>query len=196
MKILNAWIEDPTLRGQIKPALLTVVVDEYPDITIEHEPFAGGWLVGKYGPFVEYCNASKVDAGDYNMKFAGRFQPVVDIALMIDTPDMYRQSAKMNFSMPLRRARQLVRKHNPQWRLLVNDKAAEHGAMLWTPVQTDPSCRHWRPSAHTICAGKPARIVRVDEVDVPMCDTHVKIHNDLQAAKRSNAAAHAASQAS
>lgn len=185
MRITNAWIDDPTLYGETKQAQLCVEVSEYPDVTIEPESFAGGWVVGKYGPFVKYLQTapdstpSNVSASDFNVRFRSRFPVVVDITLFKQFKEA---PSALNFSLPLTRARQLVRKYDPTWRLLVSDRAAEQGNILWIPVQSNPACRFW--SGGACCNSRPAKGIRVNDVDVPLCEAHLREHNTKMASKR------------
>lgn len=188
MKILDAWINDPTLMGTIKPPVLHVAVDSMPDETIPQETFFGGeWSAGKYGPFVKYANMHEsVDAGDFNIKFRGRFPPVVDIVLTLVRvleDDTETEEDIEGFSLPLNRARQLVRRHDSSWRLLLNDRAAsDEGKLLWLPVQTHPVCR--RMLRNEVCGRVPTRTIRVMGTDLPMCEDHIREHNENQAARR------------
>jgi len=179
MKITYAWIDDPTVSGKMEVPRLCVEVDSEPDVTIEPTPFSDGWTVGKYGPFVKYSGPGRVNAGDFNVRFRNRFPVVVDISLFVGEDS---KESIEGFSLPLTRARQLVRKWDRSWRLLVSERSAEKGNLLWLPVQTDPKCRHWL--GHVVCHQTPARIIRVGEVDLPLCAEHLKLHNDTQAAKR------------
>jgi len=191
MKITYAWIDDPTVLGRLEVPQLCVEVDSEPDVTIEPKDFADGWSVGKYGPFVKYSwdgsihtNPRKMNAGDFNVRFRNRFPVVVDIGLFVGEDD---KTGIEGFSLPLTRARQLVRKWDRDWRLLVSERSAEKGNLLWLPVQTNPTCRHYfnDPQNGTgPCDKTPARIIRVGEVDLPLCAEHLKLHNDTQAAKR------------
>lgn len=178
MKITNAWIDDPTMHGDMARPRLCVEVTNKPDVTIEPEAFAGGWSVGKYGPFVKFDAPDAVDAGDFNIRFRNRFPVVVDVTLFIEGGEEYVDL----LSLPLTRARQLVRKYDPNWRLLVSDRAAESGELLWVPVEVNPVCRHWLNSK--VCGQRPARVIRVNEIDLAMCEAHVREHNDRHAARR------------
>lgn len=176
MKITDAWIEDPAGRGRLESPYLCVQVDEKPDVTIAEENFAGGWTVGKYGPFVKYDNPANPDAGDFNIRFRNRFPPVVDIELQVFNNTGV-ELIGGSFALPLKRARQLVRKYANDWRLLVSDRNAEEsGLLLWLPVQRNPVCKSW--TGHTICGKQPARTVRVRDVDLPLCDDHIREHNE------------------
>ena len=187
MKIVSAWVEDPTLIGQLAPTKLCVEVDEEPTVTIEPRAFSGGWHVGKYGPFVNYWQQdegamlkSPVKAPDFNARFRGRFPAVIDVELVLPNVTIE------GFSLPVSRARTLVRKHCSLWRLGVSEKSAEAGDTLWEPMQVHPQCRHWmhdKPRSHP-CGGQPAKIIRIGNVDFPMCQHHVEIHNRAQAQKR------------
>lgn len=185
MKITYAWIDDPTVRGELKPAQLCVEVDELPDVTIQPRTFADGWTTGKYGPFVKYdfdqpLNPRPVNAGDFNVRFRGRFPVIVDITLFVGDKD----SGLSGYSLPLTRARQLVRKWDADWRLLVSDKAAEGGSLIWLPVHSKPTCRFFYHAVEHTCGSEPTRTIRVESVDLPLCDAHVKEHNERMAAKR------------
>lgn len=189
MKITNAWIDDPTLRGQLAPPKLCVEVTEMPSVTIEPESFSGGWKVGKFGPFVNYFQQdsndvppSPVSAPDFNARFRNRFPMVIDITLFTPTEEVD------GLSLPLPRARQLVRKYANDWRLAVSEKAAESGQLLWEPVQVNPECRHWMPE-HRTCGGVPAKFIRVGNVNFPMCQHHIEIHNRAQASRRTQRSA-------
>jgi len=183
MKILSAWIKDPSLEGHLSPPLLAVEVDEPPGVTIPPEDFAGGWKVGKYGPFVSYeQEGAKPSAGDFNVRFRGRFPVVVDILLL--TPEFEYDC----YSIPLSRARQLIRKHDPRWRLLISDREGEQGRITWIPVETDSPCRYWLPEKKTTCGAKPSRLIRVRSIDLPMCAQHVEIHNQAYAERRTSRA--------
>lgn len=180
MKIISAWIDDPTLRGALARPILCVEVTEHPDVTIPPENFSGGWSVGKYGPFVSYEGPDEADAGDFNIRFRNRFPVVVDITLFIQGE----VTGLNGFSLPLTRARQLTRKYDPDWRLLISDRAAETGSLLWVPQETNPACRRWNDSQKSICGQRPARFIRVADVDLAFCETHVREHNERYAAKR------------
>jgi hypothetical protein len=183
VRITNAWIDDPTLIGEVEPPGLCVEVTEMPDVTITPETFSGGWTVGKYGPFVHYEGPNLAEASDFNIRFRGRFPAVVDIDLFIgkDMP-----SGKTGFSLPLTRARQLVKKYDSDWRLTINDRAAESGSLLWLPTQTRPACRSWVDDR--ICGRVPSRPIRVKDVDFPMCEMHLQEHNKRHAEKRARKA--------
>lgn len=179
MRITNAWIDDPTLRGETSRPQLCVEVTEKPDVTIEPESFSGGWTVGKFGPFVQYLHEDSPDASDFNIRFRGRFPVVVDVTLFIEGKQEYVDL----FSLPLTRARQLVRKYDPNWRLLVSDRAAENGELLWVPIESNPQCRHWLENKQ-VCGQRPTRTIRVSDIDLALCETHVREHNERYAAKR------------
>lgn len=188
MKIEDAWIDDPTLRGKFDTPMLCVRVDEMPGVTIKPENFTGGWTVGKYGPFVKYTQQddptaplSEVSAGDFNVRFRRRFPPVVDLQLFVGEGE---EDQHAGYSLPLTRARQLVRKHDPTWRLLLSDKAAQSGSIVWMPIQTNPGCRQWL--GETTCGDKPASIIRVNDIDFPLCSNHLIAHNAKFAAKRTS----------
>jgi hypothetical protein len=180
MKIITAWVDDPTLDGELDPPLLCVETDEYPDRTSDPIETTDGWSQAKFGPFVLFDFEPKTDisAGDYNVRFAGTMPPIVDVALVVQG----RNYSGM-FGLPLTRARQLVRKHCEGWRLYISDKEAQHGTMLWLPQMVEPSCRFWMPGH--VC-GRTDRVVyvRKEGVDFPLCTSHLQDHNKAMANRR------------
>ena len=184
MKITDAWIDDPTLDGHLRAPKLVVEVDEFPTVTIEPETFSGNWTVGKYGPFVKYVGPAGSTAGEFNVRFRNHFPPIVDIMLIVSEDGT--ENEYSGYSLPLSRARQLVRKNDANWRLLISDRDAEKGTFLWLPVETDPSCRVVMANKKP-CGTRPAKMIRVLDVDLSMCEAHIKEHNAKQARKRTPA---------
>lgn len=182
MKITDAWIHDNTRFGKIEVPELCVQVDEAPDVTIEPKLFDPGWKVGKYGPFVKYdrIDGALVTAVDFNLAFRDRLPMVIDIVLVVDDGRNKSEVLEMPFSLPLTRARQLVKKYDPSWRLLISDREAVHGKLVWRPVETDPECR----GDSGLCKKRPAHSVRIKGVDVPLCQEHTRVHNAAQAQAR------------
>lgn len=182
MKILRAWIDDPTELGTLQQPLMIVEVDEYPDQT--HDPIStdDGWTQSKFGPFVkyDYSPTEEADAGDYNVRFAGQYPAIIDIGLMVlnfdDRSDI--------FGLPIPRARQLIRKHSPGWRLYLSDYDAIDGALLWVPQQVNATCRFWHPNARMTCDAPATATVRKSGVDLPLCVDHLKTHNSERAEAR------------
>lgn len=181
MKITDAWVHDPSYLGRIEVPELCVQVDEEPDVTIEPKPFDNGWTVGKYGPFVKYEQGDlPVTAVDFNLAFRDRLPMVIDVVLVVDNGHDKSEVLELPFSLPLDRARQLVKKYDPSWRLLIQDREAVHGKLVWRPVQTDPECR----GDSGACRQKPASPVRIKGVDIPLCQEHMQKHNAAQAKAR------------
>jgi hypothetical protein len=180
MKITDAWIHDPSLFGEYKPAEMCVQVDEAPDVSIAPETFANGWTVGKYGPFVKYVAPDNKDATaiDFNLAFRDRLPMVIDIVLIVGEDN----EMELPFSLPLARARQLIKKHSPDWRLLISDREAVHGNLVWRPVQLDPPCR----GNHGVCGRRPASPVRTRGIEIPLCQEHMKQFNSAQAQARAS----------
>jgi hypothetical protein len=183
MKINDAWVYDPSLQGRLELPELCIEVDEMPSPTIPAEQFADGWIVGKYGPFVKYENLYRtVTAVDFNLAFRDKFPMVIDIILVLDNG----QDAPLSevpFSIPLVRARSLVKKHSPDWRLVISDREALHGNLVWRPIQSNPPCR----GDHGSCEARPASYIRVKGIDIPLCQDHIKAHNAAQAHARAAA---------
>lgn len=180
MKITDAWIFDPSLQGQIALPELCIQVDEVPDVTIPPETF-GPWTVGKYGPFVKYAKQDEsVTAVDFNLHFRGRFPMVIDVVLVVDNGHDTSEVLEMPFSLPLSRARQLVKKYDPDWRLLVSDREAVTGNLIWRPVESNPECR----GQGGFCKVRPSHPVRIKGVEVPLCIDCTRKHNAAQAHAR------------
>lgn len=190
MKITDAWIDDPTTRGQLLAPELCVEVDELPSVTIEPRSFGGGWSVGKYGPFIRFTQSDPdvpATAGAFNVRFAREFQPVVDVGLFLKDSH---EDGIGGYALNVTRARQLIRKWEKNWRLLLSDRAAQAGAMTWVPLDINPKCRYWiKTSTHTtdghVC-GRPATgTVHREGLELPHCPEHMHLFNKKFAAKRS-----------
>jgi hypothetical protein len=184
MKIMRAWVYDPTVDGHLDPPQLYVETDSYPDQTLDWIHADDDWQQAKYGPFVafERERTTDYDAGDYNVRFAGQFPPVVDITLVVGSQVYFEM-----FSLPLTRARQLVRKHASDWRLYLDDHEAQSGSMLWLPRMTKPRCRWWMTHRKppSVCnSPEEAMYVRKDGIDFPVCPKHLQDHNNLMANRR------------
>lgn len=181
MKITDAYVYDPTFHNSLAQPELHVEVDEAPDVTIEPVNFAGGWSSGKYGPFVTYANAQdpKLTAGDYNVRFRNRLPSIVDIALFVgDDPLEF-----TNFALPLTRARQLVKKHDSDWKLAVSDRDAQDGLLLWTPTLIVPTCR-WYDGRECCGSARDITTIRTQGADLHLCPKHLAEHNSQFGKKR------------
>lgn len=186
MRITNAWVDDPLRRGQLEFPKLCVQVDELPDPTIPEENFDGGWLVGKYGPFVKYSNTDlddfdRANAGSYNVRFAKTLGAVVDISLFYD---LHSERYTDEFALSLKRARQLVRKHDSKWRLLANDSVAQSGGILWLPVESNSPCKFFNRHAREICGAPSVSVVKSNDFDIPYCINHVREYNERRKGRR------------
>lgn len=178
VKIERAWIEDPLTRGVHEPAALHVRVDAKPDETIPFKEYqASDWtfFVGKDGPFVKYhfeCNMTTELSGNFaglfNKHLAGQLPSIVDIRLHIE-------DASQHYALPLKRARQLVKKHDPDWRLLLSDKHAEKaGWVLWQPVKSNPVCMFWLGDSNTCGNATVTGKTTVNEIEIPLCTLHAR----------------------
>ena len=180
MAIQSAWVDDPLAGGKLLQPIFCVEVNIWPDVTIPDEKFEGGWTVGKYGPFIKYSHGmTDTNPGDFNMRFARRFPPVVDISLFKVGED----EPSVQYAMNLKRARALLRKYEPTWRLLLADRDAQQGAMIWFPTEHDPVCKYWT-SQNRICGQPYSETVLVEDIDVPVCSQHRGVYNSRQAVGR------------
>lgn len=180
MAIQTAWVDDPLVGGKLLQPIFCVEVNVMPDVTIPDEVFDGGWTVGKYGPFIKYTHGhQEVNAGDFNMRFAKRFPPVVDISLF----QVGKDEPSTLYALNVKRARALLRKYAADWRLLLADRDAQEGVMIWFPTEKDPVCKYWT-SRQQICGQQYSLTVPVDGIDVPVCSQHRGVYNSRQAVGR------------
>lgn len=190
MKITDAWVDDPALDGKLERPILCVQVDEMPDVTIRPSTFSDGWTVGKYGPFVKYEGPDNAGAGEFNIRFRNRFPVVVDIVLTVTSERANGLSytfEKTEYCLPLSRARQLMRKFDDAWKYVVSDRDAQKGTILWVPNEINPACKFFvaeKGQRGEICGRHPATPIPVNGIDLAMCISHIKEHNDKHAAKR------------
>jgi len=183
MRIEDAWIDDPVRRGEFEPPKLCLQVDEWPDESIPDSPQGRGWIVGKWGPFHKYSRPGhKVTAGDFNAErnnLTKPFQPLVDISLFLGRTEEYTDK----YALALTRARQKVKQFAPQWRLLLADKEAQSGKILWIPVEKNQVCKFWLGGTK-ICAKALYGTARVKGIDIPYCREHMETYNNEHARKR------------
>lgn len=183
MKITDAWVDDPTERGVLMPPLVCIEIDQMPDVTIEPKSFDGGWTVGKYGPFIQYRDGNPATkAGDFNVRFARTFPPVVDVSLFLHGPQ--EDSVSDIYSINVARARQLLRKWDRDWRLLLSDREAQDGSMTWVPSQMYPKCRFYYPKSKSCCGMTATGTIRREGVELPVCKEHLHESNRAFAARR------------
>lgn len=193
MKIQDAWIDDPMLRGLKQSPKLCVQVDVPPDQTIAEQSFDDGWTVSRYGPFVKYrLGRRKVTAGDFNARFTSvhnppklgepRLRSIVDVSVFFGKSEGYTNE----FALLLDRSRGLMKKYQPQWRLMLDDKLAQSGKILWLPIERHPVCKFWDKEHKTICSKRMEQVVRSDGVEFPLCHEHLEIFNHSQAAGRAS----------
>lgn len=182
MRILDAWIDDPTQRGEKMPPMLCVSVDEQPSST--GIDLVGGVTVQNYGPFAQHYqllgdgNRPLITASRWNVLQGKHGRPTVDVVVFVgDSEEPWGE-----YTMTLARAKQLIKKHCKEWRLYVNERIAETGEIAWTPVQQNPTCREW--VGGKCCGERPARSVRVGAFEMPLCSRHLTAHNDRRAEAR------------
>lgn len=186
MKIEKAWVDDPLRRGELAVPIVCVQVDEPPTLSCPIETYEDGWSSAKYGPFVQYSQQdsgaimkSPVGASDYNMAFAGQHPPVVDIKLYIES-----FAELSTFSLPLRRARQLLRRDAFEWRLHLSDVEAQNGGMVWTPVETRSPCKFFYHKTNQICGITAHGSINVRGFNIPYCESHMSNHNERRKQRR------------
>lgn len=183
MKINDAWIDEPNLFGKLEKNRLCIEVTQLPDNSIPMQEFDNGLQAGKFGPFVKYRGLKDdAGAGKYNVKFAGILQPVVDVSLFLPDRDL----SVEGFSLPISRARQIIRKNcGNGYRLTLSAHDAEHNAeTLWEPQPVAPNCRYWFSATRRLCGNGPVRILRISGVETYYCAKHMQIHNEAFASRR------------
>lgn len=203
MRIKSAWIDDPLQGGIVSPCELTIEVDNFPETTIEPEVYQASdtevWYVGKRGPFVcyQYLRLDSLRVPDYwatigqdgkfNVSFSGVFTPIVQVQVGIDTGDEWIVDPG-SWNLPLSRARQLLKKYDPSWRLHLSERSGNNGELAWKPVQLGPACRFWLDGLDRCCGKKCVQTVTASGldglVDMPVCEQHLHQHNRQQAARR------------
>lgn len=198
MRIKSAWVDDPLQGGTVSPCELTIEVDEFPETTIEPEVYQSSdtevWYVGKRGPFVTYewhnlggAFATIGKDGKFNVSFSGVFTPIVQVVVGIDTGDEWIVDPG-SWNLPLSRARQLLKKYDPSWRLHLSERSGNNGELAWKLVELGAGCRYWLLGLDKCCGKKSVQTVTASgwdgPVDMPMCEQHLHQHNRQQAARR------------
>jgi len=199
VRIKSAWVDDPLKGGTISPCELTIEVDAFPETTIEPEVYQSSdtevWFVGKRGPFVTYWYhqlpnglwATVGQDGRFNVFFSGVFTPIVQVTVGIDTGDEWIVDSG-SWNLPLSRARQLLKKYDPSWRLHLSERSGNNGELAWKLVELGPGCRFWLDGLDRCCGKKCVQTVTASgwdgPVDMPVCEQHLHQHNRQQAARR------------
>jgi hypothetical protein len=184
VKIEHAWVDDPVTRGEILPAKLCLQVDVFPDESIPYVSEGKVWEVGKHGPFIVYKRfGSPATAGDFNAALSKKYKAVVDISVFEDDDtDNYRDM----YALPLTRARQKLKQFAPEWRMLLMDREAQAGKILWIPVRKDPRCKYWF-GGEQVCGKEIVGFARRSGVDIPYCREHLEAFNREHARNRAQA---------
>lgn len=202
MKIKDVWVDDPLRSGTVEPCELVIEVDGLPHTTIEPEVYQFSdtevWFVGKRGPFVTYqyqtLNDKEVNSyatigkdGKFNVAFGGIFPSLVEVTVGEQIGDDWIVDSG-SWNLPLSRARQLLKKYDPSWRLHLSERSGANGELAWKLVELGPGCR-WYLDALDKCCGKKSVQTVVQHgwegpVDTPVCEQHLHEFNRKQAARR------------
>lgn len=196
MKIIKAWVDDPREDATVERPTVVILVDEDPhqstDVTYR---LVGNTEVNiascKFGPFIKMWNeghapeasflsqarSNFILKNEFNTAFAGVFPPIINVKL--STEDDWIEG---NWGLPVKRARQILKKFNVPYRLLLNDKDAQHGHISWVPVRSEPICLWYGEMG--LCGLEATAHVSIGDVDMTLCAPHLEAHNNEQAKKR------------
>jgi hypothetical protein len=187
MKIVSAEVHDPRRQGMIARPRIIVNVDTAPEATQPAVEGADGWRSMKYGSLVRYAAGTLPDdAGHYNVAFRDILEPIVDVEVFrLDTES----DVEGKWALTIKRAREELRRHDPEWRLAVNDHDAQEGRVVWTPFnRVRPTrCLFWtnRSGGLSGCCDMPAQqnilMPGRGRVEYPMCRRHAEYVNRLNA---------------
>lgn len=177
MKILDLNIIDPRDTGAHMDPWIELKVDEEVEETddprypprLEHQ-----WRMIPCGPFVSveyYRNGSwndTVDLGTFNTLNFARDQ-------LIEVRPVW-ESGHDNVAMGVPRVRRLIRKHAPDWHIIVNETAAMRGRVLWRVERIKPRCIGLDHGLH--CTVAPVTTVWYGGAHVNLCKHHLAHHNN------------------
>lgn len=196
MKIIKAWIDDPREDATVERPTVVILVDEDPHQSTDaisrpiHLGSESSIVSCKFGPFIRLWHEgsmpdipsvgnklSETLKGEFNKAFSDIFPPIINIKL--STEDDWIEG---NWGLPVKRARQILKKFNVPYRLLLNDRDAQHGHISWVPVRSEPICVWY--DAMGLCGLEATSHVSIGEVDMTLCAGHLEMHNREQAMKR------------
>lgn len=169
MKILDTGVIDPREGGEYQDPYICIKVDEPVDETNDpHVHKTGRWRVVPCGPFVavEYSRSAPdweltEDLGTFNTLGFHREQL---IAVTVYEPS----GEKLSLHMGVARVKRLLRKHDPEWRVLPSDYAALNGKIVWRVERAKPECMS--------CGLAPVQTVWYSGAHVPLCAAHLESH--------------------
>lgn len=180
MKILSASIIDPRQNDLfVDPELLIQVDEEVDEIgtphTKRHWP---EWRVIPCGPFVAVEHAAYADVvkGKPNWEETndlGKFNTLGFWREQLIECEVETPTDRLPLAMGVARMRRLIRKHCPDWEVIVDDARAMEGKILWRVERKDPVC--FGPD----CPLAPVQIVWYSGAHVPLCEFHSREHQRI-----------------
>lgn len=201
MKITHVEVDDPGRTGWHNAPTLKVFVDAIPEPTGDQVkilvPSAAGYYTSRHhGPLVRFAfyyddpsrNTGAYEGGGWSSR-AGAYnaavkpdKQVMDVTLY--TPE-YKNTGLAGYALETDRAAREIKKHQPDWRLGLNESAAQLGDIAWVPQELIPSCL-WRgsfsPGTQPIC-GKAAFHPYMGR-PLGLCDACKIKHDQLAAENR------------
>lgn len=213
MKILDVKVDDPGRRGYANKPTLKVWVDERPAPSgeiIRTDVVKGHYLHRHHGPFVKFLfyasiNGGGGSCGDPQEGFplgawssrAGAFNVEVKPTKQVMDVTMYvGKNSRLGYAdmaLEIDRAARELKKHDPDWYLVVDADAAKQGDITWRPEELIPSCL-WRGKNSPAMAGDPAPCLKVayhpyNGRAQGLCDDHKVAHDQHNARIRAEQAA-------
>ena len=198
MNIISASVSDR--RASKARPILTVTIDSMPVPTNEvirrEDSDRNNWTSAKYGPLIEFACASHRQQTDllldtlspasyFNKVFADGLAPVVDVKVIHRT-DSSNEILEGNWAVQLRRGRNLLKKYDLPWRLLMNDYDGQKGRLSWTPTENRHTCAfNFLSSPPAICKDAGQHHVSMSGIDYWFCPSHYKDHNAKHYSARS-----------
>lgn len=187
MKILNAKVYDPRLMGILERPRICIDIDFDPGVTsdtIMIEVDGDIWTGCSRGPLICYdTTGGKAAAGRFNKVRTGS-QPLVDVDVFC--MDTEQDVIAGQCAISLQKARALLRKHDPDWRLVMDDYDGQRNLLSWTPVNKDFTCMqsYTATSAVVLCRMPAQGRIHIGETEIPMCKHHIEQHNSKAAKRR------------
>lgn len=203
MKINRVEVDDPGRRGYHNAPELKVFVDAMPeptsdDIIVPIPSAHGYYRVRHYGPVVGFSfyfddgkrNTGALMNGGWSSR-AGAYNAQVKPDKQVMDITIYEGGSRTGvagWSLEIDRAAREIKKHQPEWRLGLNEQAAKSGDIAWIPQEIIPSCL-WRGSfslAPASICGKAAFHPFLGR-PLGLCEACKVEHDQIASAKRAEA---------
>jgi len=197
VNIVDAKVSDLRLLDPPQRPILSVYVDAVPvssEPVVKRDVDELRWTTAKYGPLIEFTAESMLTGDDwlygelspaahFNTVFADGFAPLVDVRVILWQGDDL-ETLEGYWGMQLRRARNLMKKHDLSWRLSMSDYEGTHGRTAWVPLENKHTCAASFSDTPYTCTEQAIEHTTLSGIDYWFCPVHFKAFNASSYSRR------------